>query len=77
MKGKTMKLIKITRTYVKDSIEHKATDLYIVKENGWRIQIAPKWQNKRDFFDLLDMAEEVSADPKAKYDVVDDDIPQL
>lgn len=52
-----MRLIKIIRTYVKDSIEHKCTDLYIVKENGWRIQIVPKWQNKRDFFDLLDMAE--------------------
>lgn len=53
-----MKLIKVKRTYIKDSVEKTATDLYILKDNGWKIQIAPKWNNKRDFFDLLDMAEE-------------------
>lgn len=53
-----MKLIKKVRTYIKDSEEKKTTDLFIVKDNGWKIQICPRWQNKRDFFDLLDLAEE-------------------
>lgn len=54
-----MKLIKKTRTYLKDSVEHKITDLYVVNERGYKIAITPKFaSNKRDWRDLYDLAEE-------------------
>lgn len=54
-----MKLIKQTRSYMKDSVEHKITDLYLVNERGYKIAITPKFvANKRDWRDLYDMAED-------------------
>ena len=54
-----MKLIKKKRTYLQDSVEHHCTDLYIVKDNGYKIPIIPKFFNdKRNWRDLYEIAEE-------------------
>ena len=53
-----MKLIKKKRTYIQDSVEHHCTDLYIVKDNGYKIPIIPKFFNdKRNWRDLYEIAE--------------------
>ena len=54
---KIMKLYKELKTYTSDTGEEKkATNFYILLDNGSRVYIKPKFDSEKDFYMLLAVA---------------------